>query len=297
MAGGWVARRRESPAEGTYFADAPRRASPRIPPPLQLPYLGLLNLGLLLGACGAPAAESPAPAPAGFPRAAALTRADSIVFDAIAAAGQWGLDTATVTFAFRDRDYGLDRRGGRYVYTRAFTDSTGARVEDVLTNDDFTRSVNGRAAFLRPREDSSAREGLNSVVYFAFLPRWLADPAARRAYDGPDTLRDRAYHRIRVTFAEEGGGVDFRDEFLYWFDAEDLSLDYLAYTYATDEGGIRFRESYNEREVGGLTVRDYRNYRPGPGEDIGLGEIARAWEIGDLELLSTIALEDVRVVR
>ena len=256
-----------------------------------MPLLRLLPL--LLAACTAADTE-PAPYVA---RPAALTRADTLVLAAIDSAGQWDLDQATVSFRFRDGVYGVDRRGGAYVYTRSFLDSTGARVEDVLTNDGFTRTLNGRAAYLRPKQDSAAREALNSVVYFAFLPRWLADPGAVRAYDGRDTLRDRAYHRIRVRFREEGGGVDYQDEFLYWFDADDLSLDYLAYSYLTNEGGVRFRESFNARDVGGVTVRDYRNYRPGPGEDLRLDEIAEAWEVGDLELLSTVALEEVRVGR
>lgn len=247
----------------------------------------------LLSACTAAAPE-----PAAYvARPAPLTRADTLVFAAIDSAGQWALDDATVSFRLRGGVYGLDRRGGAYVYTRTFADSTGARVEDLLTNDGFRRRRDGRAAYLRPPEDSAAREALNSVIYFAFLPRWLADGGAVREYEGLDTLRGRAYHRVRVTFREEGGGVDYRDEFRYWFAADDLGLDYLAYAYATDGGGVRFREAFNERTVGEIAVRDYRNYRPAPGEEVGLDEIAAAWEIGDLELLSTIALEEVRVGR
>ena len=248
------------------------------------------SLSLLL-ACAAPSAPPPAypPVPS--------TKADTVVFGAIGAAGQWRLDTATVAFNFRDRSYGLDRHDGRYVYTRSFADSTGAAVLDVLTNEGFSRTTDGRATRLNEEASAAAREALNSVIYFAFLPRWLADPAARRAYEGLDTLRGRPLHRVRVTFAEDGGGPDFRDAFLYWFDADDGSLDYLAYSYATDGGGVRFRESYNERVAGGITVRDYRNYAPGEGVSIPLSRIGEAWAAGELELLSTVALEEVRVTR
>ena len=246
----------------------------------------------LLAACATPDAPPPAPYPP-----SPVTKADTVVYDAIAAAGQWGLDTATASFRFRDKTYGLDRRDGLYVYTRAFTDSTGAAVADVLTNEGFARTTDGRATRLNDEAGAAAREALNSVIYFAFLPRWLADPAARRAYEGLDTLRGQSLHRVRVTFSADGGGTDFRDAFLYWFDADDLSLDYLAYSYATDGGGVRFRESYNERAVGGVTVRDYRNYAPGEGVSLPLEQVAEAWAAGRLELLSTVALEDVRVTR
>ena len=257
-------------------------------------YLPALLLALTIAACGPDAADGPA----GFPRPAPLTRADSLVHAAIAAAGQWRLDTATVSFRFRDRVYGLDRRDGRYVYTRTWTDTaTGAEVVDVLTNDDFLRTEDGRAARLKPADAERYGAAVNSVVYFAFLPRWLADPGAVRRYEALDTLGGRAYHRLRVRFRENGGGADFRDEFLYWLDAEDLSLDYLAYDYATDGGGVRFRESFNERAVGGVTVRDYRNFAPPEASSLTLDEMADAWLAGDLELLSTVALEEVRVGR
>ena len=238
-------------------------------------------------------------------RAVARTLADTVVFAAIEAAGGWALDTATVSFRFRGADYGVDLRGGTYVYTRAYRDSLGRSVDDVLTNTGFRRSIDGRAGRIlvgAPRDslarlDAAAREGLNAVVYFALLPRWLADGAARRHYEGTDTLRGRAYHRIRVTFVAEGGGVDHGDEFLCWFDTGDLSLDYLAYAYATDGGGLRFREAYNPRRVAGIVVQDYRNYSPPPEARLSLDGLAGAWERGNLELLSTVILEDVRVRR
>ncbi len=181
-----------------------------------------------------------------------------------------------------------------FVYTRSFVDTSGNDILDVLTNDGFQRRTNGRATRLSPKQDSSAREALNSVIYFAFLPRWLADEAAVREYEGLDTLRGRAYHRVRVGFRQNGGGVDFSDHFLYWFDVDDSSLDYLAYSYATNGGGVRFREAFNTRVVSGIMVQDYRNYAAEPEGTYSLEEIAGAWSSGRLELLSTVSLEGVR---
>lgn len=264
--------------------------SPRLSPTLYA--LALLPL---LGACTG--ADAPADA-ARFDVPPPRTPADSLVHAAIAAAGQWRLDTATVSFRFRDKTYGLDRRDGRYVYTRNYTDTaTGAEITDVLTNDDFARTTDARATSLKPEDRDAYREALNSVVYFAFLPRWLADVGAIREYEALDTLGGRPYHRVRVRFRETGGGTDFQDEFLYWFDVGDYSLDYLAYRYETDGGGVRFRESYNERAEGGIAVRDYRNYAPPEGASVALDDLAGAWTAGELELLSTVALEDVRVGR
>ncbi|MEQ8812483.1 MAG: DUF6503 family protein, partial [Imperialibacter sp.] len=64
------------------------------------------------------------------------------------------------------------------------------------------------------------------------------------------------------TFQQEGGGKDFEDVFIYWFDKDSYQLDYLAYYYNTDETGIRFREAYNRQTVDGILFQDYINYAP-----------------------------------
>ena len=249
-------------------------------------------VALLLAGCNTP--QSPTPSAALFSPPTPVTQADSIVFAAIDSAGLWALDTSTVTFGFREGQYGLDMQDGNFVYTRSSVDASGNDILDILTNDGFRRQTNERATRLSPKQDSSAREALNSVVYFAFLPRWLADDAAERSYEGLDTLRDKAYHRIRVGFRQNGGGTDYGDQFLYWFDVADASLDFLAYSYETGKGGVRFREAFNTRIVSGITVQDYRNYAAEPEGRYSLKEIAGAWSKGRLELLSTVSLEGVR---
>ena len=65
-----------------------------------------------------------------------------------------------------------------------------------------------------------------------------------------------------MRFTEEDGGKDFEDVFLYWFDEQTFSMDYLAYSYITDGGGVRFREAFNKSEIGGIVFQDYINYKP-----------------------------------
>lgn len=245
-----------------------------------------LALAIATCACGQPAATATPD----------LGRA--LVDSAIQRAGLGRLADAEVTFRFRDGRYRYARASeGAFSYRRDRTDSAGARHVDVLDNDGLTRETDGVPVRLSAKRQADFTGSVNSVIYFAFLPWALGDPAARPVYESLDTLRGRAYHRVRVGFAEEGGGTDFDDQFLYWLDAEDLSLDYLAYSYRVDGGGVRFREAFNERRVGGLTVRDYRNYAAKPEGSVRLEEMAAAFEAGELELLSAIALEDVRVIR
>jgi hypothetical protein len=109
-------------------------------------------------------------------------------------------------------------------------------------------------------------------------------------------LEGNTYDLIRVTFAKDGGGEDFDDVFLYWINQETKRVDFLAYSYHTDGGGVRFRKAVKTHEVGGLVLQDYENYGV-ESKDIPVEEMENLYKSGKLKLLSTIALENVAVVK
>ena len=226
------------------------------------------------------------------------TNIEAYLDTVIAAHGGDVLDRATVTFTFRGDAFMLRRYDGQFRYERTTTDSLGKRVVEGVTNTDVYRVVEGDTVAL----DSDARDevatAVNSVAYFALLPYPLQDPPVQAAYAGRDTVEGTAYHRVSVTF-DEGGGQDYRDVFLYWFAADTHSMDYLAYAFGVggplSGQGTRFREAFNVRNVGGVRVADYRNYRA---EDVGPDALTRyphAWKRGATEQVSTVALEEVNV--
>ncbi len=82
--------------------------------------------------------------------------------------------------------------------------------------------------------------------------------------------------------------------FLYWFDTDTYALDYFAYDYITDGGGVRFREAYNRRDEGGLVVQDYVNFKPAS-DSVKLKDVLDAYVKEELKELSRIELEEVNV--
>lgn len=216
----------------------------------------------------------------------------TIIDRAIALAGGENYDNTEVEFQFRDREYGYKREGGRFEYVRLFKDSSSV-IRDVVSNDGFMREIDGVKVNV---VDSMARKYLNSVnsvIYFAMLPYGLNDAAVNKAYLGTKTLDDKEYHKIRVTFNQEGGGDDFEDVFIYWIGTEDHNINYLAYEFHVDGGGIRFRKAYNERYVGGIRFVDYVNYKPAAGQPV--EDTDDAYTRGELEELSKIELKDIKV--
>ena len=103
------------------------------------------------------------------------------------------------------------------------------------------------------------------------------------------------YDVIKVQFKASDGGEDFTDEYRYWFNKNTYLLDYLAYNYETNGGGVRFREAYNRSERMGMTFQDYINYEVPVGTP--LEQIPALFEKGQLIELSRIINEDIKVTK
>jgi hypothetical protein len=223
--------------------------------------------------------------------------ADEVVNRSLEAMGARLLDSVAVSFDFRGKMYLQEKWGNAFTYHRASRDSLGNETHDVMHGDSLIRTLNGEAVPLTEKEADIHYHAINSVMYFAFLPYKLNDPAAKREWIGDATVKGIPYHKVRVTFSPEGGGKDHDDEFVYWFRTDDYQLGYLAYRYHTNEGGVRFREAFNQRNVGGLVIRDYRNYKHSQPDSVEVKDLDKLWEAGKLELLSDVLLENVEVKR
>ncbi|MEL6275839.1 MAG: DUF6503 family protein [Bacteroidota bacterium] len=177
--------------------------------------------------------------------------AQTIIDRTIANAGGAQYENAEIEFSFRGRTYRSKRKEGIYQLERITTDSKDI-VRDVLSNTGFQRYKNGQLVSVPDSMALRYSNSVNSVHYFAQLPYGLNAPAAQKEFLGVDTIRGELYFEIGISFLETGGGTDFQDEFVYWIHQDNYTIDYLAYNYETDGGGIRFREAYNSRMVNGI---------------------------------------------
>lgn len=220
--------------------------------------------------------------------------AQDIVDKTIEVSGGEKYLNAEIDFDFRDKHYRSVREGGKFQYERQFQDSIGI-IKDVLNNDGFQRFVNDTLTKIPDSMAVKYTSSVNSVHYFALLPYGLNDAAVNKSSLGEVSIKDKLYHKIKVTFSQEGGGEDYEDVFIYWIEAETFKADYIAYSYIEDDGvGIRFREAYNERFINGLRFVDYNNYKSEDATMDLLG-LDKAFESGSLKLLSKIELENIEV--
>jgi len=226
--------------------------------------------------------------------AAEKGRAQEIVYQAMQGHGSDKLPKSHLEFDFRDYHYTMQRDGGTYQYERAFTDTSGQQIHDVLTNDSFTRTVDGEEVELTEKQRNAYSNSVNSVIYFATLPLSLNDPAVQKEYLGEVSIKGEPYHKIKVTFKQEGGGDDFQDEYIYWIHRDEHTMDYLAYNYETDGGGARFREAYNVRNVEGVVFQDYYNLKPVP-KTLEVARFDSLFEAGNLQQVSVIETADVKL--
>lgn len=217
-----------------------------------------------------------------------------VIHDAIQAHGGERFDRIQVEFDFRGDPFIVRYDRGLFHFERRRVDAGGRTVVDRIDNDGASRQVDGEPVQLTAEERASLETQVNSVVYFAFLPYRLGDPAVRLRDLGDVELEDRPYRVIEVTFEQEGGGRDFDDRFVYWVHRDDHTLDFLAYRFHVGDGGTRFRRAVNRREVGGILIQDYENWTLDPEMD-DVAAYGEAFAAGRLELVSMVELENVKV--
>ena len=215
----------------------------------------------------------------------------TIVNEAIKAHGGSLYDVANYQFVFRDKIYVFNNQNG-FTYTVHSIDSVGNRIEDRLINGSFSRKVNDVVVGLSEKDITKYSEALNSVVYFATLPHKLNDEAVKKEGVGETIIKGEDYDVVKVTFDKEGGGTDHDDVFMYWINKKSHYINYLAYSYSVNDGGVRFRSAYNPRTIDGIRFQDYINWEAPLGTP--LKELPVMFEKGQLNELSRIETRDIQ---
>jgi len=221
--------------------------------------------------------------------------AQDIVDSAIEVASGNIIATSTISFDFRDKHYKAIRNNGIFQLEREFKDSTDV-IKDMFNNKEYKRFVNNVQIKVPDSMAVKYTNSVNSVHYFIVLPFGLNDDAVIKTYIDEVSIKEKSYHKIKVTFKKVGGGKDFEDVFVYWFNVKNYKLDYLAYlTYNSDRSiDLRFREAYNERYVNGIRFVDYNNYKPEK-MSVDLMSLDEMFKNNELVLLSKIENKNISV--
>lgn len=224
-----------------------------------------------------------------------LSKSQKILNKTIAAHGGDLYNTAHYSFIFRGNTYSFKNTVNGYEYWKE-TKTDSNLIQDYLKNDKFSRTTfnesnKGEWVDLSEKEIKSAKGAINSVIYFATLPHKLNDKAVNSKYVESTSIKNKNYDVIEITFNKEGGGEDHDDEFYYWINKDTNKIDYLAYNYTVNKGGVRFRNAYNRSVVDGITFQDYINYKAETGTP--LKDLPTLYEAEELKELSKIKTENI----
>ena len=219
--------------------------------------------------------------------------AQTIVDKSIAVSGGEKITKSTIEFDFRNRHYKAIRNNDFFQFERVFQDSIHI-TRDVLSKNGFQRYINKAPVKVSDSMGTRYSSSINAVHYFAVLPFGLNDTAVNKQYLKDVELKGNKYHKIKITFNQDGGGEDFEDVFIYWIHTLTFKADFIAYSYSESDGlGLRFREAYNERYVNGIRFVDYNNYRPKENSVL-LERLDVLFENQKLQLLSKIELKNIK---
>ncbi|UOX34265.1 hypothetical protein LXD69_01820 [Flavobacterium sediminilitoris] len=219
-----------------------------------------------------------------------LSKADQIIYETIEAHGGLLFDVANYSFTFRDKQYHFMNYSDGYTYSSQIKKKDTV-IKDIITNGEFERYKNGILQNNTEEEIKKYTGALNSVIYFATLPHKLKDSSVKKKYIEETKIKGKEYDVIEITFNEDGGGQDYDDEFHYWINKNTKKIDYLAYNYQVNNGGVRFRVAYNSREIDGITFQDYVNYEAQLNTP--LKDLPKLYENGELKEISKIETENI----
>lgn len=218
--------------------------------------------------------------------------ADDIVNKAIKKHGGKKYRKAFYSFDFRKHHYTAKRDKSNFIYTRQLINDPS--TVDFLENGSFKRVTNKKNQSLDEKKKKAYSNSINSVNYFVFLPYFLNDDAVHKELVGKTSIKDNEYYQIRVTFDAEGGGDDHDDVYMYWINTNTFEMDYLAYSFHVNGGGVRFRASFNKRSIGGILFQDYVNFKAD--KNASLTDLPQLYEKGLLKELSKIETKNIKKV-
>lgn len=209
---------------------------------------------------------------------------DHIIQKAIEYSGKNKFNDHKIVFDFRDKTYVSENRCGHFKMTRI---DSSKNIKDVLFENQLKRKVKGASVQLADTLAAKIKSSINSVHYFVQLPYRLKDQAVKAKKLKDDTIGNKIYYQLQVQFKEAGGGEDYQDIYRYWFDQKDFSLDYLAYQFHTNSGGMRFRAKREEKKLNAVIFQDYDNFKP-VSKNLSLKELSTAYQNNKLEKVSEI---------
>ncbi len=184
--------------------------------------------------------------------------------------------------------------GDRWAY--AVSGKSGdSRLLVRSTDQELTVRRDGRPEPVTADKEQSFRDWAMARVYFCFLPFRLNDLSVMKQDLGPVDWDGRRLHKVKVTF-QTGTSTDAGDQYMYWFDPETARLEYFAYSYDDNGGGLRFRRAVRHRRIGGLLFFDQENLgADGPG--LSVDAIDAAYVRDSMRHVSTVRLEKIQVTR
>lgn len=245
---------------------------------IQMPLLALLIAGAMLYGC----------------RESHPLTADELIDKTYAASGCNKAEKATIKFDFRDRSYEVTRNKGLFEMLRFTFISEDSVYTDKYHNYGFQRFLNDSMVSITDTMATKYQASINSVFYFFSLPMGLKDPAVNASLLGEVQVDGTAYYKLKIWFDETGGGEDHDDIYIYWINKSSYLVDFFAYSYKTDGGGMRFRKAINPRIISGIRVVDYLNYAPNDATTE-VASLDQAYMEGSLSLVSEIVNDNVSI--
>lgn len=186
---------------------------------------------------------------------------DEIIQFAIQKSGTEQFINSKVQFKFRGKTYTSIPTCKGFKYSREYKIEDN-KIKDELYQNKFQRRINNTKIEVSDSLAFIYSESINSVFYFVQLPYRLQDNAVNKELIGVESDSLNEFYKIKVDFKQEGGGEDFEDVYFYWINTTTFQIEYLAYSFQVNGGGIRFRKVIDSEKINSIQFLTFENYQP-----------------------------------
>ncbi len=202
---------------------------------------------------------------------------------------------ATIAFDLNKNSFEFTRDGYNYDYKMIRTVDSVTSVGRAF-NGGFEFTENGVAKSQGSRTDNMIKNHINSVAYEFYIPYEFTSNDVIQTYLGDEYMRQRLYHKVKISFKTPTGGDPDLRAFMLWLDAETFEIDFVAKENDPNSGRKQFSAAAYKRRVGGMLFSDFEIYQTkGRNREFPLDSIGIAYNAGLMQRSVTTTYKNIVV--
>lgn len=218
-----------------------------------------------------------------------------LIDKAIAAHGGDLYKNATINFELNDYLFEFTRDGYNYNY-KMWQDRDTVVIAAHTFNGGIEYTENDSVIDRGARLTNMFKNRINNIAYDFYIPYEFTTNDVIATYLTSEYLRQRLYHKVKISFKTPAGAEPDLRSYMLWIDAESFEVDFIGKENNPNSGKKQFSAAAYKRRVGGMLFSDFELYQTkGRNLDVSLDSLGIAYNMGLMQRRATTTYQDIEV--